>query len=82
MRAWVQDNPGGLKKDFDMWYRGLSAQERQVSLCTTSQMLSAQIFYTLQPFTEAAKTVSLFRLYLIKWPLMLPPEQEGEGEIK
>jgi hypothetical protein len=30
MRAWLESNPGGFKKDFDTWYKGLAAPERQV----------------------------------------------------
>jgi len=30
MRAWLESNPGGFKKDFENWYKDVSAEERQV----------------------------------------------------
>jgi hypothetical protein len=30
MKQWLLEHPGGLKRDFDLFYRGLASTEKKV----------------------------------------------------
>ena len=44
MRAWLENNTGGLKKDFDTWFKGLSVEACQVNFTPTQTLLSLTCF--------------------------------------